>query len=65
LCWHLYLIDAKNRTVTSTFAGKYGPEEFVSWSSGESFATFKYFVEGHQENYRINLATAQSIYVEK
>jgi hypothetical protein len=60
MCWALYLIDGREKSMRRTFGGKYGPENIVSWSPNEDYAIVKFWNEGIGYC-RINLKTADSV----
>jgi hypothetical protein len=60
LCWFFYLVDIKKRQIATTFAGKYGPREWIKWSPDETFAILAYSDEGSTRLYRIDLNTGNS-----
>lgn len=60
-CWALFVVDHGSLHIERTFAGRYGPEQWVAWIRGtDEYAVLRYKDEGLTTYYRIHLPTGQS-----
>ena len=60
LCWAPFIFDKINRQLHQTFAGKYGPERWINWSTDDRYAILSSTNEGANWLYAINVTDGKT-----